>query len=65
MRFEGQKLSRLRIERVEQSLRLFEVGRVEAFGEPTMDRRENIACFGSLALGQKRARLREIGCRPS
>jgi DNA-binding NarL/FixJ family response regulator len=50
MRFEGQQLSRLRIERVEQSLRLFEVGRVEAFGEPTMDRRENIACFGSLAL---------------
>ena len=36
----------LRIERFEQRLRLFKVGRVEAFGEPTVDCGEKVAGFG-------------------
>jgi hypothetical protein len=40
---EGQKRGRLRIERLEQRLGLFEIGRVKAFGEPAVDRRERIA----------------------
>src|SRR5437764_3463100 len=35
---------------VEQRLRLFEIGRVEAFGEPAVDRREKVAGFGVAAL---------------
>jgi hypothetical protein len=35
---------------VEQRLRLFQVGCVEAFGEPAVDRREKIAAFGVAAL---------------
>ena len=35
---------------VEQRLCLFEIGRVEAFGEPAVDRREEIAGFGAPAL---------------
>src|SRR5712692_9274142 len=40
---EGQKRGRLRIERLEQRLGLFEIGRVEAFGEPAVDRPEMVA----------------------
>jgi len=32
-------------ELIEQRLRLFEVGRVEAFGEPVIDRRQKVASF--------------------
>src|SRR6516162_1949497 len=35
---------------VEQRLCLFEVGRAEAFGEPAVDRREQIAGFAATAL---------------
>ena len=35
---------------VEQRLRLFQIGGVEAFGEPAVDRREEIAGFGAAAL---------------
>ena len=35
---------------VEQRLRLFQIGRVEAFGEPAVDRREKVAGFGVAAL---------------
>jgi hypothetical protein len=35
---------------VEQRLRVFEVGRVEAFGEPREDRREEVAGFGVMTL---------------
>src|SRR6266478_5813105 len=35
---------------VEQRLRVFEVGRVEAFGEPREDRREEVAGFGVTTL---------------
>src|SRR4029077_2169609 len=31
--------------RVQQRLRLFKIGRVETFGEPTVDRREEVAGF--------------------
>src|SRR6516165_2788047 len=37
-------------ELIEERLRLFEVGRVEAFGEPAVDRREQVASFGAAAL---------------
>src|SRR6516164_2190909 len=36
--------------RVEQRPRLPEIGRVEAFGEPAVDRREDVAGFGAAAL---------------
>src|SRR5271169_5408593 len=35
---------------VEQRLCLFEIGRVETFGEPTIDRCEEVAGFGAAAL---------------
>jgi hypothetical protein len=35
---------------VEQRLCLFKIGRVEAFGEPAVDRREEAAGFGAAAL---------------
>ena len=35
---------------VEQRLRLFQIGSVEAFGEPAVDRREAITGFGSAIL---------------
>jgi hypothetical protein len=35
---------------VEQRLRLCEIGRVETFGEPAVDRREKVARFGTAAL---------------
>src|SRR6266478_1404454 len=35
---------------VEQRLRLFEIGRIEAFGEPAVDRGEKVAGFGVTAL---------------
>ena len=35
---------------IEQGLRLFQVGGVEALGEPAVDRREEIAGFGPTAL---------------
>jgi hypothetical protein len=35
---------------VEQRLCLFEIGRVEAFGEPAVDRREEVSGFGAAAL---------------
>jgi len=35
---------------VQQPLRLFEVGRVEAFGEPVIYRREQVAGLGMAAL---------------
>ena len=38
------------IEIVEQCLRLFEVGGVEAFGEPAIERREEITGLGTAAL---------------
>src|SRR5271169_6556361 len=38
------------IEVVEQRLRLLEVGRVEAFGEPAVDRGDQVAGFGLAAL---------------
>ncbi len=40
----------LRIERVEQRLCLFEVGRFEAFGEPDVDRIKDVTGFGAAAL---------------
>src|SRR5215470_14836307 len=44
------KASGLSTEFVEQSLRLLEVRYVEAFGEPTVDRCEQVAGFGAAAL---------------
>src|SRR6516165_3100575 len=38
------------IQRIEQRSSLFEVGRVEALGEPAIDRREQVARFGMPAL---------------
>ena len=35
---------------VQQCLRLFQIGRIEAFGEPAVDRCEKVAGFGSAAL---------------
>src|SRR6266566_2909456 len=35
---------------IEQHLRFFEIRRVEAFGEPAVDRREKVAGFGAPAL---------------
>src|SRR6266436_409628 len=44
---------------VQQRLRLLKVGRVEAFGEPAVDRHEDIAGFGAPALVVPKAR--EVG----
>src|ERR1700737_465975 len=38
------------LEFVEQRFCLFEIGGVEAFGEPAVDRREQVAGFGAAAL---------------
>ena len=38
------------VEFVEQRLCVFEIRRVEAFGEPSVDRREKVAGFGGAAL---------------
>ncbi len=38
------------IKLVEQRLRVFEIGCVEPFGEPAVDRREDVAGFGAAAL---------------
>jgi hypothetical protein len=35
---------------VEQPLRFFQIGGVEAFGEPTIDRRDQLAGFGAVTL---------------
>src|SRR5260370_24027438 len=40
----------------EQSLGVFEVRRVEAFAEPTIDFCQHPACLGSISLGDKQAR---------
>jgi len=34
----------------EQRLRVFEIGCVEPFGKPAINRREKVACFGAAAL---------------
>jgi hypothetical protein len=47
---EGQKRCRLRIERLEQRLGLFQIGSVETLGEPAVDRREKVAGFSLAAL---------------
>src|SRR5262249_4247170 len=46
----AQRESAVSREPVEQRLCLFQVGGVEAFGEPAVDRREKIAGFGAAAL---------------
>ena len=38
------------VERLEQRLCVFEIGRAEAFGEPTVDRGEKIVSFGVATL---------------
>jgi hypothetical protein len=38
------------LEFVEQRLCFFQVGCIEAFGEPAIDRREQVAGFGAAAL---------------
>ena len=40
---------------IQERLRLFQIGRVETFGEPGVDRREQIAGFVALALVQPQA----------
>jgi len=47
---ESQKRSRLHIERLEQRLIIFEIGRVETLAEPAIDRRQKVAGFGVAAL---------------
>ena len=42
----GEALAQL----VEEGLCLFQIGRIEAFGEPGVDRREKVAGCGDLAL---------------
>ena len=42
--------SRLCIERLEQRFCLFEIGSVETFGEPGVDRREKVAGIGKFPL---------------
>ena len=42
--------ARLRIERVKQRLCLFQIGRIEAFSEPAIDRCEKVAGFAAAAL---------------
>jgi hypothetical protein len=37
------------MQQIEQRLRLAKIGRVEAIGEPAVDRREEIAGFAALA----------------
>src|SRR5215831_12506743 len=46
----GQKRSRLRIERLEQRLCVLQIGRVETFGKPAVDRCQQVAGFGAAAL---------------
>src|SRR5262249_55523935 len=46
----GERSGRLRTQLVEQRLCLLEIGSIEAFGEPAVDRREQIAGFGAAAL---------------
>ena len=43
-------MSITRPEFVEQRLGVFEVGRVEAFGEPSIDRRQDVVGFGTATL---------------
>src|SRR6516165_780981 len=49
-RLTTEREARLRIELVEQRLCLFQIGCVEAFSEPAIDRREQIVRFGAAAL---------------
>src|SRR6266850_5387878 len=37
-------------ERLQQGLRLLQVGSIEPLGEPAIDRRQQVACLGALAL---------------
>src|ERR1700720_253837 len=47
---EGRESVWLLVERIQQRLRLSQIGRVEAFGEPAVDWREKVAGFGVTAL---------------
>src|SRR5215469_17750578 len=47
---EGRESVWLLVERIEQRLRLSQIGRVEAFREPAVDWREKVAGFGVTAL---------------
>jgi len=47
---EGLESVWLLVERIEQRLRLSQIGRVEAFREPAVDRREQVASFGAPTL---------------
>jgi hypothetical protein len=49
---------------VEQRLRLFEIGRIEPFGEPAADQREKVAGFG-VAAWSRRSRARLTAARNS
>ena len=51
---QGQKRGRLRVERLDQRLGLFEIGRIEAFGEPVVDRRRGSEPVARLGTGENR-----------
>ena len=58
MKWPGKASERGSPQLVQQRRRLFEIGGIEALGEPAVDRGEEITCFGAAALfTQRRARL--------
>ena len=57
----GDSLTRSRRQLVEQRLRLFQIERVEAFGEPAVNRSKEFARFPQLALVAPEARETHCG----
>ena len=47
---QGRMNSQLRIQFIEQGLCFFQIGCIEAFGEPAINGREEVNCFGPPAL---------------